>query len=224
MSDVQKTKKNALNNPKIVLTAPCPVAPGKVSRLTWEIYQNNPRMVVRTNDPSLASKETSFGMIQAGMDALSFYAFLELLKEFALSEPEKKARIENAGYEGDHLSDIWVGKDKDGCVFISIIDRKNERPVIKFIFGTASVPGKPDDQYFHKYYHADGTQYTKAELSVLSAKAYYRILGEFMANILVQNYVEPPPYVPKGGNSYQKNNTYQRNQSSNDDLGGDLPF
>lgn len=215
-------KKHALNHSKLSLSAPCPTAKGKYSQLKWDVYMNNPRMVVKTNDPSEMDASKGFGTINANMDTGTFYVFLELLDKAIESTVEFKSRIANynAGYSEDrskpaevvHVSDIWVGRDKDNQIFISIISRKGERPVIKFIFG-------PGDARFHKVYKADGTEFTKAELSVIYAKAYRSFLTEAMANVLVQEYTEPPKPSFKGG-GYQKQNT----QAPAEDIEEDLPF
>lgn len=234
MSDEkEKQKKHALNNPKIILSAICPTAKGKVSQLKWSTYLNNPQMEVRTNDPSLANKENNFGQIRVGMDAPIFWAFLEMLNLAVENSGEWKSRIKNDDFNGEHLTDIWVGKDKDGCVYISLIHKKEDRPVIKFIFGPAHLPNNVTDARFHYLFHADGTPYTKAEISVIYAKAYIRLLDTIMGNVLVQEYVEPPPYVPKGGfNKEASGGGYSNNQrkpyvpqnTGSEDIGDGLPF
>ncbi len=224
MAEKSEKAKNALNNSKLSLSAPCPGVGGKYSQLKFDIYQNNPRIVVRTNDPSEMTREKNFSQIVAAMDAPNFYAFLELLKTAYESTVETKNRIENWNYdfvEGQrskepiHLSDTWVGKDKDGCVFISVVSKKEDRPVIKFI----TVPG---DNRWHKFYHSDGTQYTMAESSVILARSWYNLLSGLMSNIIVKEYVEPPPYVPGGG----AGSNYRSTPSSTTTViaDGDLPF
>lgn len=224
MSNDNKPKKHALNNPKFTLSAPCPNAPTKQSKCGWDVYGNNPRIVIKTNDPALSNKENSFGIIQAGMDAPSFFAWVEELRGFAIGEPDRKAKIQNNGYEGEPLSDIWFGKNKDGCVFISVVSRKDEKPVVMFVFG-------PSDDRYHKWFHGDGNPYTRAEVSVAYAKSYCTILSTMMPQILVDTYIEPPPFIPKGkdGGSYnQKQSGYQNNNrqqnTDNGIVGDDLPF
>jgi hypothetical protein len=229
----EKQRKHALNNPKIILTAVCPTANTKVSQMKWSTYLNNPQMEVRTNDPSLMNKENGYGQIRVGMDAPIFWAFLEMIKMAIDSPIEWKNRIKNDDYNCDHLSDIWVGKDKDGCVYISLISKKEDKPVIKFIFGAAHLPNNVTNSRFHYLFHADGTPYTKAEESVIYAKSYYRLLDTIMGNVLVHEYVEPPPYVPKGefnkgggGGGYNNNQRkpYVQPNSSDDTIGDGLPF
>jgi hypothetical protein len=219
MAEKTEKVKTALNNSKLSLSSPCPTAHGKFSQLRWDIYMNNPRIIVRTNDPG--DEQYNYGMITAAMDSLAFYTFLEFLKMTYESMEEVKYKIENYGNEyvqgqrsNDpvHLTDTWIGKDKDGCVFISVISKKEERPVVKFIFG-------PGDDRWHKFFHSDGTQYTKAEISVIYARAHYNLLSELMGNVLVANYVPPLPY----NSNKQSGSNYHSNKPTNDDI-TDLPF
>lgn len=223
MADKIEKKRTALSNSKLGLSAPCPTAKGKYSVLKWDLERNNPRIIVRTNDPAEMNREHNFGQILAPMGAPEFFAFLEFLKMATNSSEEMKNRIENWNQdyvdgkrtvEPIHISDTWIGKDKEGCVFISVVSKKEDRPVIKFI--TA-----PADDRWHKFYHSDGTQYTRAEASVIYAKSYYNLLSGVMANLIVDEYVEPPPYVPNGGsgsNYQQKANNTQTIKEE------DLPF
>ena len=218
MSDKPAKKLTALNNPKLVLSAPCPTAKGKYSQLKWDIYMNSPRIVVRTNDPSDSSPAKSYGQITAALDAPTFYAFLTSLESAIKASGEWRVKIENYNHtfsdgkrdpEVTLQTDLWIGKDKEGVVFLSVISKKEDRPVIKFPFG-------PSDNRYHKFYHSDGAPYSKPELSVLFAKAYLRVLNELMSHILVTEFKDPPPRTfggnkPGGnGGGYNKGN-YQNN-------------
>lgn len=198
MSDFQKPvrKKNAFNNSKLRLSAPNPNAKGVFSNLSWDVYQNNPRIVVDTRDPNLSSPENSYGRIQAAMDPLVFSLFLNFLKEAIESPSAVKFKIENFSFEytngqraqeASHTSDVWVGKDAEGQMFITVVSKKGTHwPVIKFIFG-------PSDERFHKFYRGDGTSISKAELSVYAAKGYTELLPLLMANVLDTHYYDVPP-------------------------------
>lgn len=196
----EKSKKHMLNNAKIRLQAPCPTAPGKFSSLAWDVWMNNPRFVVATNDPTMMSKERGFGRIQAAMEPPTFMVFLELLDLCINSTEACKYRVANSGkdkaggFDPVPTSDLHVGRDADGCIFVSVVSKEEGWPVIKFVF---SAP----DQRFHKLYHGNGTEFTKAEISVIYAKAYRKLLEVAMMNVLDTHYVEPEPYVPgnKGG-------------------------
>ena len=95
MSDFQKPVKvkTALNNNKLALSAPCPTAKGKRSTLGFDFTNNNPSIVVRTNDPADITPATNYGTISAKMDLPIFFAFLTTLNEVIESTGEMKKKI-----------------------------------------------------------------------------------------------------------------------------------
>lgn len=241
MSDFKPAprKKNALDHRKLNLTAPCPTAQGKYSALIWGVYSNNPRLTVYTGDPEDASERTSYGRITANLDTPTFFAFVEMLEAAAKSQTEIKQKIENKNYTwfgGKRserpavVSDLWVGKDKDGCVWISVL--AENRPKIRFII-------KPSE--FYSLYHSDGTPFTKGEESSLYALGYCSILRNMVSNVLVNEYVEEVPKTPnnnrggnqQGGNNYNRGGNqgagnYQQAPRNNDRdesfVANDIPF
>lgn len=228
-------KKNAFNNSKLTLSAPCPTAKGKYSTLGFEFNNNNPAIVVRTNDPGEMSPAQNYGRISANLDIPAFYAFISNLEMAIASEGEFKRKCENYNHEYvdgqrsqdiKHISDLWVGKDKEGCPYISVLSKNTERPVIKFVFG-------PSDQRWHKYFHGDGTPFTKGDMSKLYANAWLMILKQVMGNVIVQEYNPPIPRKPfnnQGGGRPQYGNRpnsggYNKPApAASDDNGDDLPF
>lgn len=227
MADIKK--KTILSMAKLKLTAPCPTAKGKWSNLGYDIYNNNPRVVVATNDPEFTTKERSFGRIQAAMDPALFYMYLELLKRAADSKEACGWKVTNSGASRSdpkavtHMSDLHVGKGEDGCVYVSVTSPDNAWPKIKFTFG-------PSDGRFATFTHKNGAEFSKAELSCLAAKGHYNMLSEIIGNLLVVNYVEPEPWNGnKGGGgkpAYNNNKSnYQASGSSSSEADdGDLPF
>lgn len=222
MSDKPVKVKHILNSPKIRLNTPCPTARGKISSMSWDTYMNNPRIVVKVNDPAFASPEKSYGNIQAAMEPPTFYLFLDFLDIAIRSEGQTKNKLElRSTARGNPnetvvVADVWVGKDNDGCVFVSVIKRDQEGwPVIKFIFG-------PPDERFVKVFKADGTEYSKAELSVGYGRAYRKLLENTMSNVLDSKYVEPPPYIPgnKGGYGNGNKGGYGNNNRNQNNYGG----
>lgn len=191
-------EKNALDNRKLSLSAPLPNGGGKKSSLQWSLVSNNPRITVFTNDPNDANN--NYGKISANLDLPKFYEFMLKLRQAADAPGEYKSYVENLGftfYGGKRsdtpavLSQLFVGKDKDGVVWMSVTDaQKKERPRIKFNFGT------PD---FHTWHHGDGTPYSAGEASKLAAEAYYLMLTNLMTHMAAMHYVEPPPRDGQGG-------------------------
>ncbi len=230
-------KKNAFNNSKLTLAAPCPTAKGKYSTLGFEFHNNNPAIVVRTNDPGDMTPARNYGRIMANLDIPAFYAFITNLEEAVRSEGEYKKKCENYNYEYNngqrgedvsHISDLWVGKDKEGCVYISVLSKKDDRAVIKFVFG-------PSDNRWHKYMHGDGTAFNKSDLSTLYSKAWLMILKEVTGNLIVQEYIQPVPRKPfngqQGGQRPQYGNRPNNNAGYNKPAAADasitdddLPF
>lgn len=190
-------EKNALDNVKLNLSAPCPADPNKRSTLIWGIHANNPRLTVYTNVPDDQGAATNYGKITANLDMPVFFAFLDLLYKTISSKEPCASKIENknfifpGGKRSEHpvvVSELWVGKDDDGSVWLSVTAKN--RPKIKFTFGISD---------FHAFIHKDGTPYTKGETSVLFANGYVKILENVMTTLAVDKYVEP---VKKdGGNN-----------------------
>lgn len=200
MSDQIKPpkRKHALNNPKLRLSAPN--TKGGYASLSWDLYQNNPRIVVDMKDPSLASPENGYGRITAAMDMPTFGVILTYLQQAIDSKEPVKFKIENWGHdyvdgkrnmEATLSSDTWVGRDAEGQIFLSIVTKKHSNwPVVKFVFG-------PADNRYHKFFNADGSAPSKAELSVIHAKSYALMLPLLMASVADTHYYDAPP--PQGG-------------------------
>lgn len=208
-------RKNALDNKKLSLKAPCPTAQGKTSTLLWGVYANNPRITVYTGDPE---DTVNYGKIVADIDVVTFYSFIEMIENAAKSPTECKEKIDNKGYTwlGGKRSEnmvvvnsLAVGKDADGCVWISVIADK--RPLIKFFI-------RPGDS--NSLYHGDGRPFTKAESSSLYAIGYCSILRNLVSIVLVNEYVEEAPKKPfvPGGNNYSRDQVKQNNTSYQNEI------
>ena len=203
MSDQQKPKKipMLLDMPKLRLSAPNPnpAVKGKWATLRYDIYRSNPRIVVDCMDDSMRNRDMDFGRITHTMDPLLFNMYLEQLQRIADGPSEHKEKVVGLGHsypngqksqEITPQTDMWVGKDKDGLVFVSIVNKKDGFPVIKFPFG-------PSDRRYVQFFHGDGNEFNKSELSILAAKGYVRLLTQVMNNLLLTHYEPPPP--PQGG-------------------------
>lgn len=209
MSDFQSTgpKKTILNLNKLQLSAPLPNQKGKWAKFYVDVYSNNPRLVVRTNDPSLEGKENNFGQIRAALDPIIWSMWCKTLEDVIAHQGETKRKIEVYGIprpgQGDntpkHTADIWLGKNAEGRIFVSVIDPDPKWPKLQFFFG-------PSDERWAKFYNAGGEQCTKAEVSQLAARAYLHQIGDLMTHVLAANYVEyqRPPGQGGGGGGYNR--------------------
>jgi hypothetical protein len=173
--------KNALDNRKLNLSSPCPTNPGKKSNLIWGLYEGNPRLTVYIGDNE-GSK------VSAALDLPVFQAFLALLESAPSKEPGWKNCIENKNFTwyggkrseaAEVVSELWVGKDKEGQIWISVTDKK--APKVQFFFS------EPE---FHHFKHGDGTSFTKAETSELFAKGYISILNSVVNSLFVTSWPE----------------------------------
>lgn len=212
-------KKIALDNRKLALSAPCPSAPGKFATLSWRLVSNNPRISVYTNDPADMTEKNGNGLIAAAMDAPVFFALMRLMYKIIDGPNGVKEKIENKNYifpggkrseKPVVVSEIIVGKDDEGVVFISVVAYDKSRPRIKFEL----LPNE-----FHCLYHQNGQQFTKAEASEIYARGYMQCVEGLMTHLLVTEWVEPEKKENngnnRGGNRNGGNNS-QRSQSSND--------
>ena len=245
-------KKNAFNNPKIRLSAPNPMMKtGPWATLGFDFIQNNPRVVVDTKDPNLSGQENGYGRITAPLDPVVFMILIEGIQAAIQAKEAFKLKIENSNHEFvggqrsaeiTHLTDIWVGKDAEGQIFISVVKANASNwPSIKFVFA-------PADRRYHKFFKEDGTEWNKAELSVLAAKSYVRLLTGMMPSIADTHYYEAPPNPNwksggGGGKSFGGGGGYNRGGNggggggyqqrpaaapaaapAGDDVGSDIPW
>jgi hypothetical protein len=236
-------EKNALDHPKLALKAPTPGfenATGKdkkVASLSWNVFANNPRITVYTNDPSeQGNRDKNYGKITANIDTPNFYRlmhFLYLMSDKATPNGTKM-KIDNKNFtfpggkrseRPEVVSTTWIGKDDEGAVWISVVAPAHQkRPIIKFVFGFDE---------FHHYAHGDGTPLTIAEFSPAAASAYVEELKGIMPVVIVDKYVAPEPKDNNGGgNRGGGNRSYGNNNSGagsgksfgQGDVDDDIPF
>lgn len=175
---------NALSEFKLRLSAPPQQGGTKKATLAMGIYKNNPRLIVKTNVPN----DKDFGRITAALNTFTFMALLYLIDTIADGPVDTKEVLNNnsdyvAGRKFDSpvtVSKVMVGKSKEGIVWIAITAK--DRPMIKFEFQT-------DEWHFLS--HADGTNWTEAESSVLYAHAWTNTARSLVPLILKEEYVAP---------------------------------
>lgn len=221
-------KKNALNNYALNLSVPVPNEQGKFSNLSWDISRNNLTFKVYTGFSSDQSNKN--GLIQARLDGSAFFGFMELIKTAVKKQEEWKGRIDYTDFtffggkrsdRPQHITSVYVGRDSDGAIWLSVVDAINkDRPRVKFFFGASR-------QYNFK--HGDGSDYSNAETSQLFANAFYNMLSSVGASVMVSEYIEPKPRNNNGGQGGGYNNNNRQNNDNNSGGGSnnyedDIPF
>jgi uncharacterized membrane protein YgcG len=185
-------KKILLDHNKFHLRAPN--AAGGNASLQWQLVGSNPRITVWTNDQN---DTTAGGKLEAAMGVATFFSLLRLIEMAANSEGEFKEKIDNSNFTWPGgkrsetpsvVSSTIIAKGEDGLVTICISAPR--RPQIRFPF---------INEDFHNFVHRDGSPFTKAEASKLSALAFCDMLRPIYAALLVKEYVEPPPKDQQGG-------------------------
>lgn len=205
-------EKNILDNRKLSLSAPVPGVQGKFAALVWSLEkQESPRITVYTNDPN---DTKDYGMIKAPMDLATFMMLMALINKAIDAEPGFRDKVDNLNYIYPNgkkseqpvlISETWVGKDKDGVMWILVSAK--DRPKVKFEF---------QPSWFHVLVHGDGTVYSKAEASVLFARSYTRMLELLMTHLAVIKYKPPEPRPDQG----QRGGGGGYGNRSNDNRGG----
>ena len=205
-------KKSVFSSTHMQLSAPCPTAKGKFSTLMLDFYNGSPRLVVRTGDP--ADQSIDYGRIQAALNPQVFNMLIILLKRAIAATKAEKWKIECHNYdrvngqraqELSHISDVWVGRDDEGMIFISVLAKNAaSRPVIKFNFA-------PRDTRYHPMFHGNGSSFSKSEISQLTAESFAMSWEQMASIIMVDEFVPPPApdfSKGKGGGGYGGNKQY----------------
>lgn len=194
-------KRTALNVTKLGMPAFNPANKGgPPALLRVDVWQNNPRLVLDTKDPNLAGPENRFGRIEAAMTTADLFALTYMLRQFAMpGEADKKMfmSLGHARVNGEKAKEItsqaavWVGRDAEGHVFLSVINETNDRfPKIKLILG-------PNDARYSKWHNSDGSPMSKVDMSRLYAHAWSRMIEQLVPCVLDTHYEIPVP--PQGG-------------------------
>lgn len=175
-------------------------------RLYWAIFDGNPRIVVRTQDPN--DKDNNYGTIVAPMDPIIMSVLSDIIRQAADAEPGWRQKITNKStwhngqklQEPTRINDIIVGKDSEGCVYIAL--HEDNRPNLRFLFGPSS---------FHYLIKNDGSPLSKAELSVLFAKGYANMVMQAVGTIIGYSSYAGVYKEHEG----EKNTSYRPNNNGN---------
>ena len=127
------------------------------------------------------TKENNFGKLTARLGGATFYTLLNLLTAAKTKEAGWKIGLQNfhnyiKGNRVDkpqHVNDVRVGVDADGCVWMTIVE--NGRESVRFFFG-------PSD--FHNWKKSDGESATRKEMNHWSLDGYVTGVSVAMAAIM----------------------------------------
>lgn len=188
--------------------APAPGVENVRARLSWSSWMGNPRITVFTNVPNDKDK----GMLRAPMDPETFGILMLLLEEVIRGEPGNSRYIENFTREKTDdgsigkmikLSETWVGKDKDGMIWISV--KAEDRPVIVFKYTVSN---------FHKIFKGNGEAFDAPFASSIQARSTVDGLRRIFGNLSGE--IKPPydPNAPRNGNN--KNSKFKKFEKKDD--------
>lgn len=140
------------------------------SIMTFGVRDNFPRITVFPNGENKEQKMPIF----AGIDPVVFTALMSQMKAIFLGEKGKSGKMSTDRYNRDTkekelMSYVEYGKDENGICWMAVTNPN--RPRIRFDL-------KMSD--WHHFYHADGTQFTEEEGSVLYAVSKVNTLGPIM--------------------------------------------
>lgn len=204
----QDKPSNVLDNGKLSMSAPKQPNGAYPAKLKVQTYNNNPQFTVFSG---VTSAKRS-GIINAGMDPVTFYTALRLIERL-IDEPIPSEtlvyEIENhagRGAEKAIKSKTILGKDPEGIMFISILDVDDTMPKVRFNFNAdfyhvISVPGM-----------------SKADISCIAAQSWVDTWRAILGPHLVDSYEK---VVFKGGGG---NNSYNNNSDSSGGGGSSQPW
>jgi hypothetical protein len=179
-----------------------------------QIYENNPRFVVKTN----VDNDKDHGKITAAMDLPIFFMVADILEKVIQGPNDNQLRVVNKkrkfiNGESKILDDTYtvVGKDAAGVVWISILAYDKERPRIKFEL----LPNE-----YHTVIGPGGAPYDKGLMSQHFATGYLDTLKKIIHGVFVKDYKYVDYFAKKsdrkqgggGGNQGGYQNRSQGNQ------------
>ncbi len=184
----------------------------KVSVLSWGCRDGNPRIDISTNIES--DKVNKSGMISAAFNPETFFILLDYLRNLYDAPNDTAYKFEckttTALPEGGRsepfvASSVWVGKDNEGKVWISVL--VENRPKIKFIFMISN---------YHNIHEKGKGPISEEHASRLQARvcanmlenAYYKLISDFTTS--------ESKRVKKDSDSFNNENTTVTTSSSSD--------
>ena len=177
----QRTK-NALDEMKLRLNGEL-CGGTRPPSLSMLMLSNQLRISCYTNKDN----DKQNGKIDAKMDSVTAYAFLDILSRAHTFQPGEKYGIEcKAPFQGDWRnpkleSTLYVGKLEDGTVYIGVVSYDHDRP--KLIF-----PLVPTN--FHEFVGPDKKPLGRAGVSEIYSRGYAKLMENLCASVLDTHFKE----------------------------------
>lgn len=192
---------------------------------SWYFQNNNPRIDVYTNMPN----DPDNGKIRADIGINVAYEILCELEDLseATTDEEYNARWENHGRTWNRAenrsnkelspkSNIVVGRDKKGRIYIALLSVGGDRPKIRFYFG---------ENIYRKLY-INGQPASDAELSRRAVRGWLKSIEHLLPVIAAINWEEK--VREDGGNNnnrgngggYNNSGSYRNNNGGGNSNGG----
>ena len=184
--------------------------------LSWYFQNNNPRIDVYTNMPN----DPDNGKIRADIGINVAYEILCELEDLseATTDEEYNARWENHGRTWNRAenrsnkelspkSNIVVGRDKKGRIYIALLSVGGDRPKIRFYFG---------ENIYRKLY-INGQPASDAELSRRAVRGWMKSIEHLLPIIAAINWAEKEKEEGnnRGGSGYNNSGGGYRNNNNN---------
>lgn len=178
----------------------------RFAKLTWGIRAGYPRLTVYTNHQEFGTGNVFDGIITAPMDMVVLGNLLQLLEQVANGDSDVKYKVDcfNAKWVDGQRTDerylqatIMFGKDKEGLVWLSVIE--NKKPKIKFNITISD---------YINIYKSDGSQLSASEASCMAARSYVKIVRKTYDRLITDSLIDTAKrYTAKPKESPVKQNT-----------------
>lgn len=186
MSDQKQRPETILDDPSLAVKAKKQDGMEGEPTLKAAVYENNPRLVVRTRVPN----DRNNGKIEAAMSNRAFFSVLRALEEVANHQGPTKIFMDNQGHRfvdkkrdpnPSIMSCICIEKLENGVVGITI-SAGNKRPLIPFYF---------IDCTYHQWRGADGNKMSIGEGSRLYALGWIDMIRKYVPIVIADHYQKP---------------------------------
>lgn len=186
----QPRKKNAFDEYKLRLQADPVNGSRKKPTLAISVRKNQPTIEVRTG----VDGDKDYGRIMGKLDTPTFFAIVPAIERMCdpATPNDSKLVVKNMGVkfsQGGQRdvkldTQLIIGKDRDGIVYIAVTSWERERPIIKFAF-------RPSEM--HEWFDGAGNKLSPADVSLLYAQSWAKIFAGLTPHVLYNEYEEPPP-------------------------------